>query len=978
MKKIIANLIFILFIAQGFLLAQPAKLQIINNDTTICSGTSALLECQWDTTVYETTSYTVNQINHNPLPLIGTVAANPLVDDHYWGPFPIGFEFCFFGETYTQFYIGANGWISFQPLSSATYDPWTTMAIPNVNPAYPRACVMAPYRDWYPGFGSSTGTIKYATVGNVGGNKRLIVSWIDVPLFSCTGTHGTFQVVLHQTSNYIDNHLISVPTCPGWNSGNGVQGIQNALGTVAYVVTGRNNTNWQASAESWRYRPAGPPQVPTFSWYANGMAAGTGNTLLVSPSAVTEYIVNYEPCGNYVFADTVVVTPEPCGFLSGSHTDAICNGEASGTATIIINDGIPPFDFSWTDMFGNPIGSTAGTTDSVNTVTNLMAGTYYVFVDMLGGAYTLDSVIEIGEPQPVLVNLTSTPETCPGAEDGTIFAEATNGIPPFVFACQGQTSSFPTNASDFTFENLPKGNYTVSITDVNGCQGTAQIEVEELHLDFTTSQSEIKCHGDTNALAYIAVTGGVSPYTYSWTPIGGNAPGLTNIGAGTYFVTVTDENGCQVSASLTFQEPPPVNIYTSADVTICYGQEANITSTAIGGTMPYDYQWTPGGYITQSITVSPVESTEYFVEVVDTFGCKSSVKSVTVHVNPKLEIDSYSKDDTICQGDTTIIFSELAGGNGGPYFFELYDGPIVTPPFRVSPDITTKYIIVGMDNCNTPIVKDTILITVLPAPFVNITSNKIKGCQPLTIEFNENSPDIGQTYFWDFGDSENYNYSTSKNPVHIFQNPGIYEVYLTIVSPWNCKSIAQHHEDIIVYEKPISLFYTDPVKATIVDPVISFTNQSVDVHTSYWSFGDGDSVMIHTPYPHSYPPVPGEYIVSLISESTEGCRDTSYQKIIIEEQEDIFYMPTAFNPYSLISENTTFKPVISLLDEDSYHMYIYNRWGELIFETDNIDEGWDGTYDMEMCPVGSYTWLAIFRDLNGKEYRKTGNVTIVR
>ncbi|MCF8372327.1 MAG: gliding motility-associated C-terminal domain-containing protein [Bacteroidales bacterium] len=977
MKKLLTSLLFILFICQGWLMAQPIKLVIPNSDTTICMGTSALLECQFDTMLYETTSYTFNQIPHNPLPLIGTSVASPLVDDHYWGPFPIGFEFCFFGQTYTQFYAGANGWISFQPLSSLTYDPWVTQAIPNPDPSRPRACVMAPYRDWYPGTGA-VGDIKYATVGNQPGNKKLIVSWIDVPLFSCTGTHGTFQVVLHQSSNYIDNHLISVPTCPGWNSGNGVQGIQNALGTQAYVVPGRNNTNWQASAESWRYKPNGPPQPQVFSWTANGQAAGTGSTLLVTPPTTTQYIVNYEPCGNFVFADTVTVTPEPCGFLTISSTDAICNGQASGTATVVVSEGIAPFDFSWTDMFGNTVGTTLASTDSVNTITNLLAGTYYVTVSMLGGAYDLTETISLGEPQAVIVSLATTPETCPGAGDGTITSSVTNGIPPFVFACQGQPSSFPTNVNSFTFENLPKGNYNLTITDVNGCQGTGQIEVAELHLEFTTSQSEIKCHGDTNALAYISVTGGVTPYIYTWSPIGGNAPGITNLGAGTYFVTVTDENGCAVNTFLTFAEPPPVSIYTSADKTICYGQSANITSTALGGTTPYNYIWTPGGYITQSITVDPIESDEYCVSVTDAFGCPSATKCISVFVNPVLEIEADVKDDTICQGDTTSIFAHLSGGDGGPYLFQLYNGPIVSPPFKVSPDITTKYIIIGSDNCNTPIVKDTVQIIVKPAPFINITSSKTKGCQPLTIQFSENSPDVGQTYLWDFSDSDIYNYSASKNPVHVFQNPGIYEVSLKVISPWNCTSEAQHHEDIIVYPKPISLFYADPVVTNIIDPIVSFSNQSVDVHTSRWAFGDGDSVIAHTPYPHSFPPEPGKFTVSLIAITAEGCRDTSYQTITIEEKDDIFYIANAFNPYSNVDGNTIFKPVISLLDENSYHFYIYNRWGELIFETNDIDVGWDGTYGSDACQVGSYTWLAIFRDLNGKDYRKTGTVTIVK
>ena len=980
MKKSII-ILAVLFVAKVGLFAQAnhVNLNILNNDTTICMGMSALLDMEFDTTLFETSAYTVQQIPHTPYPTAGTNVTPSLVDDHYWGPFPIGFTFCFFGEEYTQFYVGANGWISFLPLSSATFDPWVTQAIPFAVPdlSYPRACVMAPHRDWDPGV---VGSIKWIAWGQPG-NKKLMVSWIDVALFSgaCNSLHGTYQVVLHQSTNYIDNHLIGVPVCPTWNSGNGVQGIMDHTQSQAYTVTGRNNTAWQASAESWRFKPSGPPQPNDFIWTANGTPIDTGVTnVLVTPTVPTEYICKYEPCGAF-FADTVVVTPQVCGEISGSHTDALCFGEASGTATVHVSEGIAPYDYIWTNVADSSVVSTLmGTSDTVNTATNLMAGTYYVEIIMFGGGHALDTTITITEPPQVELSLSATPETCPNASDGTILATVTNGIPPFVFACQGQGNSGPTNFVEYTFENLPTDVYNVSVTDANGCLGTALVQVEELHLEYSTSQTDIQCHGDTNALAYINVSGGIAPYNYTWLPIGGNTPGLTNLGAGTYWVTVTDQNGCQINTSLTFSEPPPVNIYTSGDRTICYSQEADITTVAVGGTPPYTYHWAPGGYPDPVITVDPVEDEEYCVYVTDTFGCTSDPRCVTVFVNPPLDIKAFAEDDTICQGDTTKIFATAEGGNGGPYIYELFDGPVVAPPFEVSPNLTTKFIVIGQDNCNTPIVKDTVLITVLPAPAANITSSVIKGCQPLTIYFNENSPQEGQNYFWDFGDTDEFNYSTQKNPVHTYLNPGIYEVDLTITSPNNCETKAALHEDIIVYQKPISAFFVDPTRASLIDPVFNFSNQSVDVHTSFWAFGDGDSVMTHSPFPHTYDPVPGKYTVSLIVESHDGCRDTSYQVITIDEQEDIFYIPTGFNPFSIRPENRVFKPQISLLDPTHYHMFIYNRWGELIFESENYEEGWDGMKDKESAyPVGAYVWLIKFRDLNGTEYRETGSVTII-
>ncbi len=968
MKRKILNLVILFFVSIAWLNAQVQF--NVSPDTSICLGSSALLEVNFDTTLYETTSYDISVLPFGYLPGTGAPISPTLNDDHYYGPHPIGFNFCFFGQVYTQFWAGANGWISFQSLSSPTYDPWSlSIPIPNPDPSRPRAAIMFPYRDWYPGAGGN-GAILWETQGTAP-NRRLKVTYLGVPLFSCTSSLGTFQVVLYETTNIIDINILSCPSCPGWNSGYGIMGIQNAAGTQAFAVPGRNLTAFTANNETWRFTPNGPAQAQNFTWTGGGINQ-TGTSVLVNPIVPTTYTCSYDPCGVNLTAD-VTVTPDPCGWLTGSNVNVNCYGASTGSATVMIHDGIAPFDFTWDTGV-----SLTGSMDSVMTVNNLAAGTYGVTVSSIGGSYVLDTTFTITQNPQLLLDLGTLPETCPGASDGSITIALTNGYPPFIFSCSSQPSSPPSNSPSYTFSGLPTGNYQITVTDVYGCQVTGDEFVDELSLSFTVSQSELECYGDTNAFAAINVTGGTTPYSYQWSN-GGNTAGITNLAAGTYDVIVTDANGCQVTTSYTFAEPSPVLLYTSADQTICYNQWANIVSAVSGGTPPYSYLWTPGGYASADITINPTLSTEYCVYAVDAHGCRSSTKCVSVYVNPPLEIEAYTLKDTICAGDTTTIFADISGGNGGPYFYQLFQGPIINPPLDVSPETSIKYIVVGLDGCGSPTVADTVDITVLPAPLINITSDIIKGCQPLEVNFSENSPDINQSYLWDFGDSQMFNYSTDKNPKYIFTNAGVYEVSLQVTTPWDCTSKLSLAEVITVYPKPISIFTAEPQNATIVDPVIEFGNQSVDAQQWFWNFGDGDSVSIEYPLPHEFPAVVGDYTVSLITESNMGCRDTVYQVIKIKELEDIFYAPTAFNPFSNVEDNRVFRPIASLIDVTTFHLYVYDRWGELIFETTDYENGWNGTtINGKRCQIGTYTWLVKYRDLTGVDYRKSGNVTIVQ
>jgi gliding motility-associated-like protein len=292
--------------------------------------TADLTQCGSGALPKQTVNYAVTNIPYVAQNNTGTQLF--MTDDSQQGPFNIGFTFCFFGQTYTQFWVGSNGWISFSAGQPTTF---TTQTIPTGNALVPKNCIMGPWQDWHPGIG---GQIRYQVQG-VAPCRKLVVSWTNVPMFSCTGNQGTFHIVINESTNVIENHIQSKPACTQWQGGTATQGVHNAAGTVAIAAPGRNSTAWTATNDAYRWTPNGPTVTPTLTWYqvGNPVAIGTGPTIIVNPLVPTQYTcqLTYPTCNagwnacngaTSVGPDTVLVVPGPpiptTGPING--VDTIC------------------------------------------------------------------------------------------------------------------------------------------------------------------------------------------------------------------------------------------------------------------------------------------------------------------------------------------------------------------------------------------------------------------------------------------------------------------------------------------------------------------------------------------------------------------------------------------------------------------------------------------------------------------------------
>jgi len=156
---------------------------------------------------------------------------------------------------------------------------------------------------------------------------------------------------------------------------------------------------------------------------------------------------------------------------------------------------------------------------------------------------------------------------------------------------------------------------------------------------------------------------------------------------------------------------------------------------------------------------------------------------------------------------------------------------------------------------------------------------------------------------------------------------------------------------------------------------ISFYNRSENAGSYFWEFGDGNSSAEDYPV-HEYLQ-PGEYMAQLVAETLQGCTDTS--RMLITVVPSTLYTPNAFRPDSPIEENRTFMPLKAGVDDSQFHLQVFDRQGQLVFESNSTEEPWNGTLlNGKPAPMGNYIWVARYDDIQGFKKEQKGQVLLIR
>lgn len=431
-------------------------------------------------------------------------------------------------------------------------------------------------------------------------------------------------------------------------------------------------------------------------------------------------------------------------------------------------------------------------------------------------------------------------------------------------------------------------------------------------------------------------------------------PSHTYVNPGTYNVMLVAVLGtsCVVSDTTYLQIVVPAGIVVDLgpDLNICSG-----TTVLDAGIPGATYLWQDGS-TNQTYTVSGPGL--YYVTVNSgpcsaTDSINITYGNMTVNLGP---------DGTICSGGTTILD---AGNPGSTY---LWSDNSTNQTLSVSAS-GTYWVTVTGNSCNG---SDTIVID-LSTNSPDFSLDDTVGCSPLLTQFIDLSTASSaiNSRLWNFGDG---GISTQQNPTHQYVSSGIYTVTLTVTNADGCVTTYTQNVNITILPTPLADFSFSPNDPQSGDEII-FTDESINALNWAWDFGDGVTSTIQNPT-HIFTEI-NDFDVTLVVENN-GCFDSISANISFGEPL-IYYVPNAFTP-DADAHNNVFQPIFtSGFSPYKYHLYIYDRWGELIFESLDPTASWDGTYGGRICQQGAYTWKIEFGvEETDKKHMILGHVMLLK
>ncbi|MDB3907318.1 PKD domain-containing protein [Crocinitomicaceae bacterium] len=341
-------------------------------------------------------------------------------------------------------------------------------------------------------------------------------------------------------------------------------------------------------------------------------------------------------------------------------------------------------------------------------------------------------------------------------------------------------------------------------------------------------------------------------------------------------------------------------------------------------------------------------------------------QEITILATPA-PIDA-GNDTTICLGENVTIVAS------NPWGAQLSWSPQV-PQGPFAPTQTTTYTVTA-DNYGC-ISSDQITVTVEEPPVVSFMGDVLSGCSPLTVNFTNTS-----TATSGIADCEwtiNGTTLTGCNPSYTFNNGGTYDVTLATTSTLGCTSTDTYSQYIYVEDDPIASFIPSATILSSQFTGVNFENTSSGATSYQWDFGTPGATSTDVNASHTYPEQPGTYNVTLTAYTDLGCMDEAYATIVVEEQL-VYYIPNTFTPDG-DDYNETFLPVFTEgYDPFDFHLLIFNRWGEIIWESYDASVGWDGTYGTGgLVQDGTYNWKLEFKvNMNDERKYVTGHVNLIR
>ncbi|PLW95279.1 MAG: hypothetical protein C0592_00485 [Marinilabiliales bacterium] len=442
---------------------------------------------------------------------------------------------------------------------------------------------------------------------------------------------------------------------------------------------------------------------------------------------------------------------------------------------------------------------------------------------------------------------------------------------------------------------------------------------------------------------------------------------LGNLATDTITVTVIPSPDADFSAI------SPVCINQNSDISLDNTPDPNVTYTwdfdggvvASGsGGGPYQVNWPSQG--TYTITLTATE------------GPCETVQTQTVVVNSDITVTITPPNPMVCPDSAVDLTA-----SGGDYYgwspsatLSSDSGATVT----ATPSGQTTYTVTGANQqgCTG---SASVTVQMYPDPVIDVNPIPSEGCEPVLVDFNSSITPGAVSYFWNFGDPASgvFNTSTNANPQHVYAIPGAYDVTLDIISSDGCPASASYLAMINVYENPIAGFMPDSQTVNMSNPTHTFTDQSTGAFTYYWDFGETGSPSNYSNLQnpsHTYSDA-GTYYVWQVVTTEHGCSDSAFA-IVYVERDIAFYVPNAFSPHNNDGINDVFRPYgIGVAGDYGYFMRIFDRWGKIVFESSDLEYGWDGKINNSKALPGVYSYFIEVQYSDGLWHKYYGKLTLI-
>lgn len=691
-------------------------------------------------------------------------------------------------------------------------------------------------------------------------------------------------------------------------------------------------------------------------------------------------LVASNSCGSTTYQENIMVFPQPI-----AQFDTLISTQCSPVVTHFINTSTGnPTSYLW--EFGDGATSTA-----VQPIPRV----YYansIPEDFIVKLYAYNQCGQDLEQliltvMPNTIQSVVTPSVVSGCSPVLVqFSNSTVGATDYYFNFgDGHTST--QHSPTHIFEDI--GNFEVQYIANDGCSfDTLTIPIQILESPSIGISSSLDEACPEMELQLEALTGGQVQQVI-WNFSDGNifsGSGIThtfqNPDIYTIAATAVGTNGCEATASkwITIHPKPNADIQIDNDLG-CSPWSICLTGNDLAST---SYHWDFGNGISSNTqnscseyinTGNSIEDYTISLFVESSFGCIDSNTKV-VHINPQpVSYFSMSSDES-CYHDEPISVSH--NSTGADTYAWYVDGSFISSLF--SPTLhfsgvgehTAKLISTNIFGCTD---NHTENFTIHPSPFIDIMPSVFNGCSPLKILFENETTDATQ-YQWTYSDGQ---VSDVKVPQVTFDSPGFYSVQLTATSIFGCTSTNSYDDMIEVFESPEALFTLNSQEEVLYDTKVVFVNQSMGAMSYSWSFGDGSITEEQEPI-HIYP-TGGNYTVILIAKNDVGCTST-FEKTVRIDNTTYVIVPGSFTPND-DGINDVFRPSISSFDDIFHYSFeVINRWGEVVFQSNNPSDGWTGNTSSGDYYVHNdiFTWTITISFKEGKQpaERYKGTVMVLR